>query len=77
VWTLRTSALPAKLGAELWYLPDGSQVLELSMKVPVVDGDDGMSSLLSLCDDLGLPLSTEQETKTRRALELLASASAP
>jgi hypothetical protein len=72
VWTLRTSALPAKLGAELWYLPDGNQVLELSLKVPVDDGDDAMDALLALCDDLDLPLATDQETKTRRALELLA-----
>lgn len=71
VWTLRSDALPAKLTAELWYLPDATQVLEVSMKVPVADGDDGMVSLLELMGELDLAVATEQETKTLRALEQL------
>ncbi len=74
VWTLRTDALPAKVTAELWYLPDGAQVLELSMKVPVDDGDDGLDALLGWIDDVGLALDDDQESKTRRALELLVAA---
>jgi hypothetical protein len=76
VWTLRTDDLPAKLTAELWYLADGSQVLELSMKVPVDDGDDGLDALLGWLDEVGLDLAADQESKTRRALELYSATGA-
>jgi len=69
VWTIRTSALPEKLTAELWYLPDSTQMLELSMKVDVDDADDAMDELLDFVDARGLDLADEQESKTRRALE--------
>ena len=71
VWTIRTDALPEKVTAELWYMPDGAQVLEMSMKVPVADADGGMTELADWVDDRDLRLAKEQETKTRRALELL------
>lgn len=69
VWTVRSSALPEKLTAELWYMPDGSQSLELSMRVDTSDADDGLDDLLGFVDDRGLDLSNEQESKTRRALD--------
>jgi hypothetical protein len=71
VWTVATDALPAKLTAELWYMPDGTQVLEVSMKVPVDEADDGEAELSDWLAGRGLALATEQETKTRRALESL------
>lgn len=69
VWTITTSALPDKLTAELWYLPDATQMLELSMKVDAGDADDAMDDLLDFIDARGLDLAAEQESKTRRALE--------
>lgn len=74
VWTIRTDELPAKATAELWYMPDGSQVLELSMKVEVEDGDDGMADLIAFVEARGLALAEDQKSKTRRALETLAPA---
>ena len=71
VWTIDTDALPDKVTAELWFMPDGSEVLELSMKVPVDDGDDGMDALVDFTDERGLDLDADQESKTRRALESL------
>jgi len=71
VWTLRSEELPEKLTAELWYMPDGAQTLELSMKVDTDDADSGMAKLLHFIDDRGLTLDKEQESKTRRALEAL------
>lgn len=68
VWTIRTEELPEKVTAELWYMPDGTQTLELSMKVKVEDGDDGMMDLLDFVAARGLGLAAEQESKTRRAL---------
>ncbi|HEY5928036.1 MAG TPA: hypothetical protein VIV11_40395 [Kofleriaceae bacterium] len=76
VWTLRSDELPEKVTAELWYLADGSQTLELSMKVDAADQDDGMADLLDFVEDRGLHLDKEQESKTRRALELLIDATA-
>jgi hypothetical protein len=72
VWTLRSAALPDKATAELWYMPDGTQTLELSMKVDVDDADAGMTDLIELVESRGLHLDKEQESKTRRALEALA-----
>jgi len=77
VWTIRTDALPEKATAELWYMPDGGQVLELSMKVAVDDADDAMTELVTFVDGRGLGLDTEQESKTRRALEAFVAAGAP
>ncbi|HSD89037.1 MAG TPA: hypothetical protein VLB44_16025 [Kofleriaceae bacterium] len=73
VWTVRSHDLPEKLTAELWYMPDGSQSLELSMRVDTSDADDGLDDLLGFVDDRGLDLSDEQESKTRRALDSFAS----
>jgi len=71
VWTLRSDELSEKVTAELWYMPDGTQVLELSMKVDVADADDGMEELLDFIDARDLALSDEQESKTERALTSL------
>jgi len=73
VWTVRSHDLPAKLTAELWYMPDGTQSLELSMRVDTADADDGQDDLLGFVDDRGLDLSADQESKTRRALDSFAS----
>jgi hypothetical protein len=73
-WTIRTELLPEKVTAELWYMPDGSQTLELSMKVALADGDDGMTKLLDFVDDRGLSLADEQESKTQRALQAFVGA---
>lgn len=76
VWTVKSSALPDKLTAELWYLPNSTQVLELSLKVPVDEADDAMDDLLDFVTGRGLDLADEQESKTRRALETFLAAGA-
>jgi len=76
VWKLESEQLPSDLTAEHWELP-GPEMLELSIKVPVDEADQRMSELLEWLDDHDVPLSDEQESKTRRALEaLLADAAA-
>lgn len=72
VWTLRSDALLDKATAELWYMPDGTQTLELSMKVDTADAELGMTQLIDFVEDRGLRLDKQQESKTRRALEALA-----
>jgi hypothetical protein len=76
VWKIETAALPEKLTAELWSLPDGAEVLELSMKVDAPDADAAQVALLEWIVRRGLPLAGDQESKTRRALELLAAGAA-
>jgi hypothetical protein len=72
VWTLRSDELLDKVTAELWYMPDATQTLELSMKVDGDDAELGMAQLIELVEDHGLALDKEQESKTRRALEAFA-----
>jgi len=74
VWTLRTDELPSQATAELWDLPDASELLELSIKVGLDDGDAAMAELEDFIAARGLALDPAQETKTRRALELLRDA---
>jgi hypothetical protein len=73
VWTLRSDELLDKVTAELWYMPDGTQTLELSMKVDGEDAELGMAELIDFVEGRGLMLDKEQESKTRRALEALAA----
>lgn len=70
VWKLESDDLPGALTAEHWDLGAG-QMLELSMKVDLAGAGDQMDELLAWLDDRGIPLSAEQESKTRRALEAL------
>ncbi|HEY5945759.1 MAG TPA: hypothetical protein VIV40_09720 [Kofleriaceae bacterium] len=71
VWTLRSAELSEAATAELWYMPDGGETLELSMKVDSGDAELGMAELIDFIEARGLELDKEQESKTRRALEAL------
>ena len=71
VWKIESDLLPSKLTAEHWRLPNEEEMLEVSIKVAVADREDGMSQLLDWLADHEVPLSDGQETKTRRALEVL------
>ncbi|HYI98928.1 MAG TPA: hypothetical protein VEX36_04520 [Thermoleophilaceae bacterium] len=63
-----------KVVAELWLFPDGSRILELSTKCLPSEAfqvaAEGRASLI----ERGIPLTGEQETKTRRALEFFSAA---
>lgn len=74
VWKLSTRRLPATMTAELWVLPDGTQVLELSMRVPEDDAEDGMEELLDYLEGRGIVIGETQETKTRLTLEYFSAA---
>jgi hypothetical protein len=73
VWKLESDALPDKMTAEHWVLP-GGEMLELSVKVPADEAEDSMDQLLAWLADRDVPLSAEQDSKTRRALESLRDA---
>jgi hypothetical protein len=66
---LRPAGYDRKLVAEMWLYPDGSRILELSTKcVPTDMLNVAVASRLFL-SERGVPLTGEQQTKTRTALE--------
>jgi hypothetical protein len=66
---LRPAGYDRKLVAEVWLYPDGSRILELSTKcVPTDMLNVAVASRLFL-NERGVPLTGEQHTKTRTALE--------
>jgi len=73
VWEIESDALPEELSAELWRV-GGEQFLEMSMKIEVSEIDDTFDVLSTWLADHAVPLSDTQETKTRRALEILGAA---
>lgn len=71
-WELEPEHLSFDLDAELWMLPDGLDVLELSTKVSAADADEAWDEMDAFLRDSGLDPSNRQETKTRLALECFA-----
>lgn len=69
VWEIEVDGFGETLDVELWALPDGTEILEVSTKVKAGDADDAAQELAQLLEDLGLDASTTQETKTRATLE--------
>jgi hypothetical protein len=62
-----------RLAAELWLYPDGSRILELSTKCPPALAFDVAAQTRAFLSSRGIELTGEQQTKTRRALELFSS----
>jgi hypothetical protein len=61
-------ALRHKLVAEMWQYPDGSRILELSTKCPPSEMFQVAMETRAFFAERGIPLSGEQQTKTRTAL---------
>jgi hypothetical protein len=61
-----------RLVAELWVYPDGSRVLELSTKCEPAEAFEAASEVRRFLTEKGIDLMSEQQTKTRRALEFFA-----
>jgi len=62
-----------KLVAELWLLPDGSRILELSTKCLPAEAFQVAIETRSYLESLGLDLSSDPHTKTKMTLELFAN----
>jgi hypothetical protein len=62
-----------KLVAELWNYPDGSRIVELSTKCLPGEAFQVAAETQVFLFDRGVPLSGEQQTKTRTALEFFAN----
>ena len=68
-WKIEPADLPHELTVELWLMPDGSELLEVSLKTGEDDADDALEALLAFLEALDVALDESQSTKTRRALE--------
>jgi len=64
------------LVAELWFYPDGSQILELSAKCRTKEAFAAAAETKAFLASRGVDLSAPQQTKTRTALDLLTSVQA-
>ena len=62
-----------KLTAELWLLPDGTRIAELSTKCPPSEAFDVGLKTRAYLEGLGLDLEGDAQTKTKSALEFFAS----
>jgi hypothetical protein len=58
--------------AELWFYPDGSRILEISMKCPPDKALERAAEARAALTRRGITLTGEQETKTRKALQYFA-----
>ena len=64
---------PRRMVAELWFLPDGSRILELSAKCEPAEAFQAAAETKIFLAGHGLDLGAPQEMKTRSALAALAA----
>ena len=78
IFVLKLRIDPKELGrrlvAELWLYPDGSRILELSTRCEPTDAFQAAVETRAFLSGLGIDLSGEQQTKTRKALEYFSTA---
>jgi hypothetical protein len=73
VWKVTPKSFSQKLTMELWELPDGSRLFEVSTRTSPEQASDLLTEMAAYLEALGFDTSAEQETKTRAALELFAA----
>jgi len=72
-WKFRHEGLPYELCAEEWRLPDGRDVIEISIKARPAEAAAAQAALEGFLAELGIAPETRQQTKTRTALEYFAA----
>lgn len=72
VWRVRSGALDRRLTFELWTLPDGTELLEVSTRVTSEEADDAQEELVEYLSDRGFDTASEGDSKTRAALDYFA-----
>jgi hypothetical protein len=71
-WKFRHEGLPYGLCAEEWRLPDGRDVVEISIKAKPAEAAAAQAALNAFLAEIGIAPETRQQTKTRTALEYFA-----
>ena len=72
VWRVRSGSLDRSLTFELWTLPDGAELLEVSTRVSSDEADDVQDDLTEYLHARGFDPDAEGDTKTRAALDWFA-----
>jgi hypothetical protein len=72
-WKFRHEGLPYELCAEEWRLPDGRDVIEISIKAKQAEAAAAQAALEAFLAECGIDPETRQQTKTRTALEYFAA----
>jgi hypothetical protein len=77
IFVLKLRCTPVELGrrlvAELWLLPDGSRVVELSTRCATGEAFQVAAEARAFLAERGVDVSSEQSMKTRKALEYFAA----
>ena len=76
-WEFEDPACPWPITAELWKRADGDQLLEVSIKAPVVQAAAAIGGFMAFLAEVGAERDRDQQTKTRWALEFYAAKLAP
>jgi hypothetical protein len=80
IFVLKSRVLPEALGrkvvGEMWLYPDGSRVLELSTRATTEEAFQVAAETRAFLGGIGVDLSGEQETKTKKALMFFAAEAA-
>jgi hypothetical protein len=68
-WKFEDPACPWEMTAELWKRDDGVRLLEVSIKVPVVQAAAAIAGFMAFLAETGAERDLEQQTKTLWALD--------
>jgi hypothetical protein len=74
-WKFRNEGIPYELCVEEWRLPDGRDLVELSIKAKRAEAAAAQAALEGFLGELGIEAARGQQTKTRIALECFAQRS--
>ena len=69
VWSLRPADFSEKLTCERWELPDGTAILELSIRVPLPQAPAAQHAFVAYLAGKGIDTSSREDSKTRAALQ--------
>ena len=72
-WKFRHEGLPYELCVEEWRLPDGRDVIEISIKAKRAEAAAAQAALEGFLAELGIAPQIRAQTKTRTALEYFAA----
>jgi hypothetical protein len=74
-WKFRNEGIPYELCVEEWRLPDGRDLLELSIKAKRPEAAAAQAAFEGFLAELGIEAETGQQAKTRTALQYFAKRS--
>jgi hypothetical protein len=76
-WRIEDPACPWPITAELWQRDDGQQLMEVSIKAPIVQAAVAIGGFMAYLAEVGAERDDHEQTKTRWALAHYAARLAP